>query len=283
MIVWATWSIFPTQVGRTTKTDSKTGLGIKIMCWMFLNFPLQYWPARGFPLRPGKLRQGGQEDPWAWWWPPGWLWVCLFWGQKKKKKKEGQNTVRGPAAAPLQLWAGLQVGVGYILLILCLQKSTISSSSVDHQAGLVFTSPPICRTIHHTIAQPHMPRSHQTFRPVLAVKLMGIMFKNRWWATGFHTITAEDADEWCQKWPVWSTPQLNHGVLWAMIEVFEYRRVRIVCPFCELGVCKKKTLPHWTFFFPCYNSCARQEAWARSLGCPMSLGPLIMEVDGLLW
>ena len=40
-------------------------------------------------------------------------------------------------------------------------------------------------------------RSHQTFRPVLAVKLLGIMLRNRCWPTTFHTITAEDADGWC--------------------------------------------------------------------------------------
>ena len=42
-----------------------------------------------------------------------------------------------------------------------------------------------------------MPRSHQTFRPVLAVKLLGIMLRNRCWPTTFHIITAENVDGWC--------------------------------------------------------------------------------------
>ena len=53
---------------------------------------------------------------------------------------------------------------------------------------------------------PVMPRTHQTFHPVQAVKFLGIMFKNRCWSTGFHTITAWDVDGGCQKWPVWSSP-----------------------------------------------------------------------------
>ena len=52
-----------------------------------------------------------------------------------------------------------------------------------------------------------MPRSHQTFRPVPTVKLLGIMLRNRCWSTTtFHTITTVDADRWCHKWLVWSTP-----------------------------------------------------------------------------
>ena len=42
-----------------------------------------------------------------------------------------------------------------------------------------------------------MPRSHQTFRPVLAVKLLRIMLRNRCWPTTFHTIIPEDVDGWC--------------------------------------------------------------------------------------
>ena len=51
-----------------------------------------------------------------------------------------------------------------------------------------------------------MPQSHQTFHPVLAVKLLGIMLRNRCWPTTFHTIATKHADGWCQNWPVWSTP-----------------------------------------------------------------------------
>ena len=44
-------------------------------------------------------------------------------------------------------------------------------------------------------ARPLMaPRSHQSFCPVLAVKLLGIMLRNRCWPTTFHIITVEDAD-----------------------------------------------------------------------------------------
>jgi hypothetical protein len=39
---------------------------------------------------------------------------------------------------------------------------------------------------------PEVSRSHQTFRPVQAVKLLGIMLRNRCWPTTFHTITARD-------------------------------------------------------------------------------------------
>ena len=55
--------------------------------------------------------------------------------------------------------------------------------------------------------RPLMPRSHQTFRPVPTVQLLGIMFRNRCWLTIFHTITTRDADGRCQKRPVQSTPQ----------------------------------------------------------------------------
>ena len=52
-----------------------------------------------------------------------------------------------------------------------------------------------------------MPWSHQTFGPVLAVKLLATMCKITCWPTTFHIITAGDADGWCQTWLVWSTPQ----------------------------------------------------------------------------
>ena len=56
-----------------------------------------------------------------------------------------------------------------------------------------------------------MPRSHQTFCLVRAVRLLGIMFRNRCWPTTFRIITAEDVDGWCQKWPVWPAPQPTMG------------------------------------------------------------------------
>ena len=51
-----------------------------------------------------------------------------------------------------------------------------------------------------------MPWSHQTFRLVRALKLVGIFLRNRCWLITFHTITAWDADKWCLNQPVWSTP-----------------------------------------------------------------------------
>ena len=42
-----------------------------------------------------------------------------------------------------------------------------------------------------------MPSSHQTFCPVWAIKLLGILLRNRCWLTTFHIITSEDANKWC--------------------------------------------------------------------------------------
>ena len=42
--------------------------------------------------------------------------------------------------------------------------------------------------------QPLMPRSHQTFRLVLAVKSLGIVLRKQCWPTTFHTSTTEDTD-----------------------------------------------------------------------------------------
>ena len=47
-----------------------------------------------------------------------------------------------------------------------------------------------------------MPRSHQNFRPIPAVKLLGILLRSRCWPTTFHTNTAGDTDGGCQNWPV---------------------------------------------------------------------------------
>ena len=65
-----------------------------------------------------------------------------------------------------------------------------------------------------------MPPSHQNFRPVPAVILLGIMLKNRCWPTTFHTITTEDADGWCQNWLVWSSPQYGDILLYFFRVVF---------------------------------------------------------------
>ena len=55
-----------------------------------------------------------------------------------------------------------------------------------------------------------MPRSHQQFRQVPTVKLLGIVFIDRCWPTTFHTITAGNDDGGCRKWPVWLAPHLRH-------------------------------------------------------------------------
>ena len=47
-----------------------------------------------------------------------------------------------------------------------------------------------------------MAQPNQNFGPVPAVKLLGIMLRNRCWPTTFHTITVGDADGWCQNWMV---------------------------------------------------------------------------------
>ena len=45
-------------------------------------------------------------------------------------------------------------------------------------------------------------QSHQTFHLVPAVKLLGIMLRNRCRPTTFHTIATEDADGWSHTWLV---------------------------------------------------------------------------------
>ena len=49
--------------------------------------------------------------------------------------------------------------------------------------------------------------AHQTLCLVLAVKLLGIMLRNRCWPTTFLTITTGDANGWYRNLPVWLAPQ----------------------------------------------------------------------------
>ena len=79
----------------------------------------------------------------------------------------------------------------------------IRTSPLSHQRGSSewFNRPSRLWTSH--------ARSHQIFHSVLAVKLLGIMLKNRWWPTTFLTITAGDADGWCRNCPVWSALNLS--------------------------------------------------------------------------
>ena len=58
------------------------------------------------------------------------------------------------------------------------------------------------------LINPSAYTQHQTFRPVLAVKLLRIMFRNRCWPTTFHTIITGDADAWCHKRLTWSAPHV---------------------------------------------------------------------------
>ena len=53
---------------------------------------------------------------------------------------------------------------------------------------------------------------YQTFCSILALKLLGIMSRNRWWFIAFHTFTIGDVDRWCQNWLVWLAPWI-HGFL----------------------------------------------------------------------
>ena len=54
-----------------------------------------------------------------------------------------------------------------------------------------------------------MPQSHQTFRPVPAVKLLEIMLRNRCWPTTSQSVIAgDDANRWCQKWSMWTASHL---------------------------------------------------------------------------
>lgn len=74
--------------------------------------------------------------------------------------------------------------------------------------GLGFSSPPfflrrvgwillITYLLQRVICCTSHPRSHQTLRPISAVRSLGIMFKSRCWLIIFHTIIVRDADGWC--------------------------------------------------------------------------------------
>ena len=76
-------------------------------------------------------------------------------------------------------------------------------------------------TLHSNVFNMHewlMPQSHQPFRPVPAVKLLGTMFRNRCWPTTVHTIVVRDADGWCLKWLVCEQPLNCFHTTWATWE-----------------------------------------------------------------
>jgi hypothetical protein len=77
---------------------------------------------------------------------------------------------------------------------------------------------------------PLMPRSHQTFRLVPTMKLLGIMFKNRCWPTIFYTISAGDADGWCLNWPGMINPShLLHCSVFLSAPAWEFFLVENQC------------------------------------------------------
>ena len=83
------------------------------------------------------------------------------------------------------------------------------------------------------------PQSHQTFRPVPTVNLLGIMFKNRCWPSTSHTVKAEDADRWWLNSPVWSTPQGEGG--WARFYVARFLQWTCTWLVCSLVRIKAQT------------------------------------------
>ena len=60
--------------------------------------------------------------------------------------------------------------------------------------------------------------SHQTFHPVPTMKLLGTMFRIRYWPTIFHNITVRFVDTWCHKWMVWLVLMNNLGQ-WTLIHI----------------------------------------------------------------
>ena len=70
-----------------------------------------------------------------------------------------------------------------------------------------------------------MPWSHQRFRFVPTMKLLGSMLRNRHWPTTFHTITARDASRWCQKRPVWSAYEIEEQILVGrLVQIQDFRQ-----------------------------------------------------------
>ena len=72
-----------------------------------------------------------------------------------------------------------------------------------------------------------MPQPHQNLYLVPTVTLLGIMLRNRWWPTTFHTITAGNADGWCLNWLVWSSPHkmldpktIGYILVWHKMNIF---------------------------------------------------------------
>ena len=73
--------------------------------------------------------------------------------------------------------------------------------------------------INDRCEQPLKSRSNQTFHPVLAVKLMGIMLTRRCGPTTFHTITIGDADGAKSGRCDQSSPSPRHPEASSMLEI----------------------------------------------------------------
>jgi hypothetical protein len=102
-----------------------------------------------------------------------------------------------------------------------------------------------------------MPQSHQTFRPVPTVKLLGIMFKNRCWPIILHINTVGDANERCQKRPVWSAPNIASShihiqIHFAIAILPHYTHIQARHPISQ----HTHTMRH--FIYPVYQ-CVRKE------------------------
>jgi hypothetical protein len=65
-----------------------------------------------------------------------------------------------------------------------------------------------------------MTQSHQTFRLIPTVKLLGIMFINRCWSTTFHTITVGDVD---------GCSVINPSEITLLSYIYSYSYVTLVC------------------------------------------------------
>ena len=76
--------------------------------------------------------------------------------------------------------------------------------------------------------------SHQNFHPVSTMKLLGIMFINRYWPATFHTFTIGNADGWYQNWLVWSVPQFSCNL---------YSSLSVVCLIYVVLV------PLWIYYY----------------------------------
>ena len=97
-----------------------------------------------------------------------------------------------------------------------------------------------------------MPQSHQTFRSIQAVKLLGIMSRNRWWPIIFSTITPEMSIDgvgtaWCDR-PlklnrfIWNLQSFGNGYCQRVWQRAPYKQV-----YGELWECHRRFPPPFPF------------------------------------